>query len=375
MMTHRERVLAAMNHRSPDRVPVDIGGTFASGINVRAYDALKHHLGLEGRPTALVAQRSRLALLDEDVLQKFDVDCRGLIPAGPENRPEKEYPDGSYIDQWGITWAKPAEGHFYVKKPIFTGEMTTDVLRQYNWPDPTDPGYVRGLREAAQALHEGTDYAVILCLPVGFVHQSQFLRGYDAWLMDLVSSPESVAALADAILEVWLEVAKRMIQACKPYVDIVFCGDDVAFQNGPMMNPKLYRSLIKPRHKRIFDMIKHECDAKILYHSCGSAVSLLSDLIEIGIDGLNPVQVSAAGMDTASLKKEFGRDLFFWGAIDTHRVLPFGTPDDVRQEVARRIHDLADGGGYVMASVHNIQAEVPPENILAMVQASRTYGS
>ena len=196
------------------------------------------------------------------------------------------------------------------------------------------------------------------------------MRGYEDWLVDLVADPSGVASLCDAILDVWLEVARRMIEASYPYVDVVAFGDDIAFQNGPMMSPDIFRGLIKPRMKRVFDLVKTHCDAKILFHTCGSAVSHIPDLLELGMDALNPVQVSAKGMDTRELKRLYGKDLTFWGAIDTQKVLPFGTPDDVRAEVARRIEDLADGGGYVLGSVHIIQAEVPPENILAMVEAA-----
>ena len=372
MMTHRERVLTALDHRVPDRVPVDIAGTFASTLNRHAYEALKSYLGVEPRPTQLSSRRSQTASIDEDVLVKLDVDCRGLITTGPENRPDRELPDGSYLDNWGVTWVKPAKGHYYVKEPVFTGELTPDVLGRHTWPDPADPGFVRGLRERAQDLHEKSDCAVVLCLPVGVVHQMQFLRGYDAWLMDLVSNPKGFAALADAVLDVWLEIGRRMIEACWPHVDLVFYGDDIAFQNGPMMHPKVFHSLVKPRLKRVFDMIKSQCDVKIVYHSCGSVVSLLPDLIEIGVDCLNPVQVSAAGMDLAHLKKEFGKDLSFWGGIDTQRTLPFGTPEAVREAVKRTVGILGVDGGYVVAAVHNIQAEVPPENIVAMVEAAHS---
>jgi uroporphyrinogen decarboxylase len=369
-MNHRERVLAALNHRSPDRIPVDVGGALFSGINLNAYEALKAYLGFTGGSTEPLVRRSHIARLDEHVLATLDVDCRGLIPAGPEVSVERELPDGSYVDMWGVTWAKPDRGHYYIKKPVFTSAVTSDELRRYRWPDATDPGFVRGLSGVARALHDDTDYAVILTLPVGFVHQSQFMRGYEDWLMDLVTDPSGVASLCDAILDVWLEVARRMIDACSPFVDVVAFGDDVAFQNGPMMSPDVFRSLIKPRMKRVFDLIKNRCEAKILFHTCGSAVSLIPDLLELGMDALNPVQVSAKGMDTGELKRLYGKDLTFWGAVDTQRVLPFGAPDDVRAEVAQRIDDLADGGGYVLGAVHIIQAEVPPENILAMVEAA-----
>ena len=193
--------------------------------------------------------------------------------------------------------------------------------------------------------------------------------------MDLVDNPAGVEALADAVLDVYIPMVRNMVRACGPYIDVVFHADDVAFQNGPIMRPERFRRIFKPRLRRVFDTIRAETQAKILFHSCGSVVSLLPDLIDTGIDCLNPVQVSAAGMDTAALKREYGQALSFWGAIDTQWVLPFGSPEDVRNEVRRRIQDLADGGGYVVAPVHNIQAEVPPQNIIAMVEAAQEGAS
>mgnify|MGYP005834795417 CR=1 FL=1 len=373
MLTHRQRIMAALNHQTPDRVPVDIAGTGASQVNIEAYRALKGYLGLDAsQPIEFFSKRSHLAMAEEEVLQKLDVDCRVLCPPSPDHSIERELPDGSYIDAWGVVWTKPERGHYYVKQPIFTGDLTAEALARYAWPNPHDPGFTRGLSEAARSLHENTDYAVVLSLPVGFGHQSQFLRGYESWLMDLVDNLSGAEALADAVLDVYIPLVRNMVRACAPYIDVVFYADDVAFQNGPIMRPEMFRRLFKPRLKRIFDAIRAESQAKILFHSCGSVVSLIPDLLDTGIDCLNPVQVSAAGMDTAKLKREYGRDLSFWGAIDTHRVLPFGSPQDVRDEVHRRINDLAEGGGYVVASVHNIQAEVPPENIVAMVEAARS---
>jgi len=372
MMNHRQRVIAALNHQPSERVPVDIAGTGATQINADAYLALKRYLGLDAnQPLQFFSKRSHLPMAEEEVLQKLDVDCRVLRPPGPDHTVEREMPDGSYIDAWGVVWTKPERGHYYVKQPIFTGELTATELARYNWPDPHDPGFTRGLGEAGRSLSESTDYAVVLSLPVGFGHQSQFLRGYEDWLVDLVNNLPGAEALADAILDVYIPMAREMVRACARHIHVVYYADDVAFQNGPIMRPETFRRLFKPRLRRIFDAIKAETQAKVLFHSCGSVVSLIPDLIEAGIDCLNPVQVSAAGMDTAALKREYGSDLAFWGGIDTHWVLPFGSPQDVRNEVRRRVGDLAEGGGYVLASVHNIQAEVPPENIVAMVEAAR----
>jgi len=169
----------------------------------------------------------------------------------------------------------------------------------------------------------------------------------------------------------WLAMAADELDAVGEHVDICFYGDDMAFQDGPMMSMELYRKLIKPYHRRLFGFLKSRTRAKIVYHTCGSVVHLIPDLIEMGVDALNPVQVSAKGMDTRALKREFGRDLSFWGAVDTQRVLPFGSPEEVASEVRRRIDDLGAEGGYVLCAVHNIQADVPPANICAMYDTAR----
>ena len=371
MPSHRERVLAAFDHRSPDRIPVDISGTGATQINFDAYGKIKAYLGIDPGPSEFYSRRSHLATIDEEILEMLDVDCRGIGPSGPINRPFGGLSDGSYLSDWGDVWVKPANGLHYVRDAVMSGELTPDVIKAHGWPDPDDPGYVDGLRERARSMHENTDCFVIFNLPVGFGNQAQFLRGYDQWLLDLLADPAGSDLLADAVLDVWIAISRRMLQACGPYIDGVYYAEDLAFQAGPMMRHDMFVSFFKPRLKRILDMIREESDAKIIFHSCGSVVTLIPDLIDIGIDALNPVQVSAVDMDTAYMKKEYGRDITFWGGIDTQHVLPFGTPDDVRQEVKRRVDDLADGGGYVLGSVHNIQAEVPPQNVMAMVEAAR----
>jgi uroporphyrinogen decarboxylase len=236
-------------------------------------------------------------------------------------------------------------------------------------------GRTRGLRETARQLREETDYAVVLSLPVGFVHLSQYLRGYEQWLMDIVLEPAFLDALMDRTLDWWLALAAAVLDEVGSFVDVVAFGDDVAFHDRPMVDLARYRKLFKPRHRKMIDLLKAKSGAKVLYHCCGAVRSLVPEFIDIGVDALNPVQVSSAGMDdTAALKAEFGDRICFWGGIDTQRVLPMGSPDDVRAEVQQRIRDLAPGGGFVLTSVHNIQEDVPPENIVAMVDAAVEFG-
>jgi uroporphyrinogen decarboxylase len=313
------------------------------------------------------------------VAGRLGADTRPLLVGSPDGWQDVYSDDGSFRDEFGVVWRKAAGGHYApTGNPLAEATSPADV-EAYPWPDPANPGRTRGLRDQARRLHEETDYAVVLTLPVGFVHLSQYLRGYEQWLMDIVLNPAFLDTLMDRALAWWLDLTAAVLEEAGPYVDVVAFGDDVAFHDRPMVDLARYRRLFKPRHRRMVDLIKAKSDARVLYHCCGAVRSLVTEFIAIGIDALNPVQVSSAGMgDTAALKTEFGHrrngGICFWGGIDTQHVLPRGTPAEVRAEVRRRIEDLAPGGGYVLAPVHNIQEDVPPENVLAMADEGARLG-
>jgi uroporphyrinogen decarboxylase len=373
-MTHRERVLRALNHQEPDRTPLDLGSTRSTSIVVEAYENLNRYLGIQAE-TRIFSKWLHIAHPNEEMLRRFDIDTRSLSQGNPDQWRDISFADGSYQDEWGVVRSKPKDSLYYdLTMAPFQGEPTMAGLEKFSWPDSHDPGRCRGLAEEAKRLHGDTDYAIVLNMPGGIVHQSQFMRGFEGWFTDLILNPSFFSALLEKICDLWIEMARDEFDAARDNFDLCFYGDDMAFQNGPMMSMDLYRKMIKPHHKRLFSYIKSRTPAKILYHTCGSVVHLIPDLIELGVDVLNPVQVSAKGMDTRKLKAEFGKDISFWGAIDTQKVLPFGTPEDVAAEVRQRIDDLGPGGGYVLCAVHNIQADVRPENICAMYDTSREYG-
>ncbi len=373
-MSHRERVMRALNHQEPDRVPVDLGGSRSSSLVIEAYRELSQHLGAEVPPD-IFSKWLNVAHPSEAMLRRFDIDTRSVSQGDPEKRRDIIFAGDSYQDEWNVVRSRPEGGLYYdLTKPPLQGDVSPASLEKFPWPDPHDPGRCRGLAEEARRLHQETDYAVILSTPGGIVHQAQFLRGFEDWFADLIVNPSFFQALMEKLTDLWIEMAKDEFDAVGANVDICFYGDDIAFQDGPMMSMDLYRKMIKPHHKRLFSYIKSRSAAKIAYHCCGSVVHLIPDLIELGVDALNPVQVSAKGMDSQGLKRDFGRDICFWGAIDTMRVLPFGSPAEVRAEVKRRIADLGSGGGYVLSAVHNIQADVSPENICAIYDAAREYG-
>lgn len=393
-MNHRERALAALHHETADRVPVDLGSTRNTGILQAPYEALVDALGLtpdQAAPTPRDAREGLdagthtghgmskllgLATPDEAVLQRLGVDFRGVFLGKADVSTETVLPpaaDGSlrHRDEFGVERRCPPGGHYFdVTSSPLSGDITIADIARHPWPDPTDPGYVRGLREQALRIRETTDCALVLHTSDIFVHTSQYLRGFEPWYMDLALAPELIGALMDAILEIRLEILNRALDLVGDLVDVVSTADDVADQRGPAMSVEMYRRIIKPRHARYLRTIRDRTDAALFFHSCGSVVDLLPDFVDMGVQVLNPVQVSARGMDPATLKREWGDKLAFCGAVDTLRVMPFGTPDDVRAEVRRRIRELGDDGGYIVTAVHNIQPDVPAENIVALYEAA-----
>lgn len=374
-MTHRQRVLAALNHQEPDRVPMDLGSTRCTSIHVAGYQRLKAHFGIEA-PDNITDRMMQPVLVDERILQALDIDTRGIYYGAPDNGRDVELDEITYRDEWGVVRTKPPGSYWFdLKESPLEGEITERDILQHSWPDPEDPGRTRGLREKVLALKESGDYALVLNLSVGTVHISQYLRGFQDWYMDMAADQKLIGVLMDAITDVTTATARRVMLEVGDLADVVFTADDLGTQNGPQVHPETYRKVIKPRHAGFFRQIQDICPhAKILFHTCGSVQFLLPDLIDVGVQSLNPVQVAARDMDPATLKKEYGKHLSFWGAIDTQHVLSKGSPEDVRAEVERRIDQLGSEGGYVLCGVHNIQPDVPGANVLAMYQHARKAG-
>jgi uroporphyrinogen decarboxylase len=369
--TPRQRVLDALAHQQPDRIPVDVGGSNMTTIVDTTYARLKARLGVEAEPRYF-SRRARQAVLDEAVLVRLG-SCARPLHLRPPDHAGSTRPDGTIVDEWGVGWVA-AGGHYIPVECPLSGADAAD-LNAYPFPDPDDPGRFRGLREAARALRADGQFASVLSLNVSVVHLSQWLRGFDEYLMDLAADEHFASLLMGRVMEVHLALVENAVREVGHDVDAVLFGDDLGFQDRPMVRPEVYRRLIKPHHRAAIELIKRHTGAAVVFHTCGAIRDLIPDLIEIGVDAITPVQVSASGMqDTALLKREFGADLTFWGGIDTQHVLPHGSPADVRDEVARRIADLAPEGGFVLGAVHDIQDDVPVENILAMVDAAAEFG-
>ncbi len=374
-ISHRDRVQAAINRDGVDRPPVDFGGSPASGINLYAYQRLKRHLGLPG-PVRVQTERSLLAWPDDVIMELFDVDLRLVVAHTAEDSGERGIFDEEayaapteYTDLWGVVRRRPPRGHYYVvHSPFERDDLSLADLDAHPWPSPKQTD-AAGLRREAERLRRDTDCALVIHVPGRLFSLGQFMCGFANWLVQLKTNPEFCEALLDRGLDIQLSMAEETLKAVGDAVDILYLADDYGMQTGPLISPELFRHIFKPRMARLIQFLRERSRARIAFHSCGSVHALVPDFIDVGIEILNPVQVSATDMDTARLRREFGHRLAFWGAVDSQQVLPHGTPAEVRTEVSRRVRDL--GSGFIPYSVHNIQAEVSPENILAMVNAIR----
>ena len=323
----------------------------------------------------------QLPYLDEALLERFGVDFRMVQLPAATAPGLSVFEDGDYyafIDRWGSTLHMPKEGGLYfdwVDFPVH--EATMEALDTYTWPRPDPPEYLAHLREQAEFLYHHTDYALVGSAVIGggIFEQPARTMGLESFLMALVSEPGFADRMMGHVTDIYVESCTNYLEHVGEYLQVFTYWDDLCGQNGWLIAPDTYRKMIKPKQGRLVEAIKAKTDAKIYYHSCGAVFDLIPDLIELGFDILNPVQVSAQGMDTKRLKQEYGRDITFWGGgVDTQVVLPFGTPQQVADEVRRRIDDLAPGGGFVFAAVHNIQAFVPPENIVAAFDTVLEHG-
>ena len=373
MMTSRERVVCALNHEEPDRVPIFFGTSGVTTMLSPAYERLKAHLGIQGEP-GYISRTFQYALLDEEAMVGMHSDGRPLLPGPAPSALRREISTDEFVDDWGIPWRRSPGSLYYkvVSNPL--REASMEDLERYPWPDLGHPSRFVGLADKARRIHEA-GYAVVALTGVSPFEHIQLLRGTDAWMIDMATDPEFSHALLTRVCDLMSQACAGLIAEAGEEIDVILAGDDLGAQNAPLISPAMYRRLLKPYHAELLAGIKSGTRAKIFFHSDGNVYPLLRDLVDIGVDILNPVQVSAREMgDTARLKREYGADLSFCGGIDTHWVLPHGSAEDVRAEVRRRIRDLAPGGGYICASVHCLQPDVPLENVLAMFDEANVAG-
>lgn len=391
MITSYDRVLMALRHQESDRVPFDLGGSILTGMNVHAYKALRKFLGLPEKDISLVDMTQQLARIDDDVVEYLHVDVREVSPLKVTNAPLRKEPrtskDGRYIefiDEMGIGWRMPAtEGHYFdmYSHPLAEIDSVLD-LEKYILPAGDDPSRFVTMKEQADYYVFNENRAYILGRhAAGIWELALWTSGFEKHFCDMIGNKELSHALMRKLTDYKLQYWAKALDTVGKNVLIVSEADDLATQNSQLCSLNMYREMISPYHKELFTFIKQRAkqngvsEVYIFFHSCGSMLPFAEDLLEEGVDILNPVQVSAKNMDSKQLKKEFGNYFTFWGGgVDTQRVLPHGTPTEIREEVKRRIYDFAPGGGFVFATVHNVQSDVPPENYIAMWDAFKEFG-
>ena len=409
-MNSRERVLASLNHKEPDRVAVDFSGHRSSGIMAIAYAKLRRHLNLPEKPIRVYDFIQQLAIVDDDVLDHFGVDVvelgRGFAKE-PEDWSDWELPDGtpceipSFIKpvRKGRDWvvygdegqviAIQKEGCLYFEQTCFPLMGSTDQefidlpyqLDQIMWwrlgspPAPIgyDPAGLAKLRAGARALRESTDRAIVGLFGGNLLEIGEFAFRIDNFLYELAAEPKRMHTFLDRVVEIHLANLEKFLGAVGPYIDIIGFGDDLGMQTGPQISPRMYKEFFQPRHSLLWNRAKAlRPGNKVMLHCCGGVYPLFPLLIEAGLDIINPVQTTCTDMEPERLKREFGKDIVFWGGgCNTRDVLPKGTPEEVARDVRERVSILAPGGGFVFQQIHNIMADVPPENIVAMFEAIR----
>lgn len=389
-MTSRERVRAALSHQEPDRLPIDLGGTENTSIHMKAYRRLRRYLGLAEIEPAYLDVVQQIAAIDDDVIDRLGVDVRSasesqLRWSDVEGFAPKT-PDGylSFYDEWGIGWRMPVDGGWYFDMfhhPL-SGAISKKNLDAYPWPDLFSSSVlldIANLRNRILGIIASEQRAIALSqigvTAGGPLELFTWLRGFEDAYVDLAADPALADQVIGKVVDIKIAYWEKLLYAVGDLVDVVVESDDLGGQDQLLIAPETYRRVVKSHHRRLFDFIHGRTDARVYFHSCGAVRPLIPDLIEVGVEILNPVQVSARGMDSGELKREFGRDIVFWGGgVDTQRVLGTGSPAEVKEEVKRRLDDLMPGGGFVFATVHNIQGNVPEENVVAMWEAVQEHG-
>jgi len=375
-LTSRERVLLALNHQEPDRVPIIFGAEGSTAMLIPAYENLKQHLGI-ATETRIFDRAFQYARIDEEVMVRFGSDVRALIGPASSRCASVDGPNDTFTDYWGITWQRPQGGYYYdmVSQPLKDAHTPKDI-EEYSWPVAEMILDLGGLAEHARRLRQESPYA-ILGIHEGsssIFEVSWYLRGLPEFMMDLAGNLEIAHAILRRLTDFAKATTALYLKEVGQYIDIFRVGDDLGIQNSTIISPRMFREVVKPYLAEYYAMIHNMTDAKLMLHCCGSVRTIMDDLIEIGVDILNPVQVSAKGMEPGELKAQFGDRLSFCGGIDTQDVLPHGTQEEVQEEVQRRIQELAPGGGYLLAAVHAIQPDVPPENVCTMFETALAHG-
>ena len=413
MSTSRERVMRAVEHREPDRVPIDLGGHRSSGIMAIAYKKLKDYLGILGGDVYVYDFVQQLAIIEPEVLDRFGVDTIELgrgFALRPEDWREWVLPDGTpckipaaiepvqrngdwhvYNGTGDLIAIQTASSLYFEQthfplmdwtRDDFPRQVVEEAMGQVSWTalrsPPTTLGYdedgLRQLQEGARTLRGASDRAVIGLFGGNLLEMGQFLFRNDNFFLMLGGEPRRAHRFLDALVDMHLDNLEKYLGAVGPFIDIIMFGDDLGMQTGPQISPRMYMEYFQPREKIMWARAKELADVKVMLHSCGGLYPLMPGLIEAGLDIVQPVQTTAADMEAAKLKREFGSDICLWGGgCNTRDILPSATPQKVAEDVRQRIDILAPGGGFVFQQIHNVMADVPPENIVAMLDAVHAH--
>ncbi|MBW8010843.1 MAG: hypothetical protein FVQ83_06325 [Chloroflexi bacterium] len=379
-MTQRERVLATINHQEPDRVPIVIGASNATGIKMKPYQGLKKLLGVDSDDEYIYDwPELGTARIDEQTMLRLHSDVRGVLDRHPTStyvRNRKRETHSPFIDSWGSGQKEISPGEWYPGIHPLAEAQTIDEIENYPWPDMDDPSRVTHVKAQAKRLANENQFAIMATPWLLFPLERAFaMQGMDKFLKNLAKSPDFAQALLHKIADLCKTLMGHFLAELGDSVDIIKIGDDLGTQSSLMISPTMYRKILKPIHADYIQFIKERTKAKVFFHTDGDVFPLIDDFIEIGVDILNPIQTSAGKMaNLEELKLRFGKKIVFCGGIDTHQLLPHGSPKEIREEVRRVINILAPGGGYMVAAVHTIMDDVPPDNILAMVDAVEEFG-
>jgi uroporphyrinogen decarboxylase len=403
-LNSRERIILSINHKQPDKVPVDLGSSTVTGISATAYNNLKKYLKVES-PTRIYDVIQQLANVDMGIIDLFGVDALDINRVSAENNDwyvvslgdgsKAEYPswfrpvkaeDGSWYtkDEQGILISKMSAGATFFDQmyyPYENGYPETfnnlkDALKKISWIVHSHASNLNTneLRARLLELKESTNKALVMSGGVKLLEYGFFIRRMDNFLMDMITDQEKVSEMLDILVDMHLASLEKKCRTLGDIVDVIRFGDDLGMTSGPFMDPDTFRKLLKPRYKILCDYVKKNSKMKIFLHSCGSIKNYIPDLIEAGFDILNPVQTNCYDMDPHELKREFGKDITFWGGgIDTSSVINRGTPEEVRKDVLNRCEIFSKDGGFVFAPIHNILSEVPPQNIVAVYNAVKEF--
>ena len=371
----------ALNHQEPDRIPIDLASTQVTAISRVAYDNLRAYLGLPESKPEIPDRIQQICIPDNDILRKYRIDIRGLWPLMNSNDFTDE-DDGRYLhhsDEWGLGYRLSKDGGIWYdlyESPMQQITLSKSYLDTYPWPEGAARRRIAGLRDQAIEFRKNGYPVFLKSVCAGLLEMAIRLRGMENCLMDLLLNTENAGLLLDKILKVKLDYWEMALDELGDVVDVIAEADDFGTQTSQLIAYETFREIIKPRQIELISVMKSKAPkAKIFFHSCGNIRPILPDFIEMGIDIINPVHISAEGMDPDKLKHDFGDAIVFWGGgIDTQETLPHGTPQSVREEVKRNIDMLAPGGGFVFNTIHNIQSDVPPENIIAMYETVLEYG-